>query len=979
MHWSFGELPITASQRRPAAESLGPGTVFAGRYQILATLGAGGMGRVVRAQELGLQRTVAIKLLSDVDERRAARFVREGQLAASLNHPGIVRVHGGGITAEDQPFLVMEDVEGARDLDVYLGEVDREAGLDALLLVAEAVAYAHHQGVVHRDLKPGNVLVDAQGKPRVCDFGLAWRDDVTRLTRSGATLGTPLYMAPEQSGFVARTDPAPSADVWSLGVMLYQLLTGELPFYGATIIELMSAIGSTTPRPAHEVDPRVSPALSEVCRVALERDPARRYPHAEAFAEALFAARRQAVPVRERWRAVGVGLALLAAAGLGAWLGRGAPAPSASLLGAPAAPRAGASAGPSPSATPGPDALEVAARLEREGASAPELYAHFERALAAAGPEERGRLQLALGRAAYLRAHFGRARDALAGLVGREATFLRGRSLGALGEEGAEAALRELLDQGDLWGDAARAALAELTGRPAPELLAGLRQGHPDSPHTALLVAGDLRLRRDRAGLREYLAALGPRADAAVILLIDRADVSQDGTRDPRVLRACEEDLERAARLGAPILLESWFTVRARLASARGDQEEAIRLLRQGLSLPRRRPGLYYLLGLTQDAAGHHADALATWRQGAQDPAEDLARRISPELPEPLRLRLLRAAGARVDEELPAPTLRWVRGEAARLPPAAQEVATRLLERAARAFPWWRLQEDVAALRAQPPDPGVLRLLGQVALGRERYTEARADLEASARLAPSAEVDLALLQLTCLEQDLAAGAQPAAALVARWPGTPAALTARALLAMNQDPLGAREHVEAALASLEAPTFAHVLGIMSWTYADRPAEAVAEAERGFLCTRYADAALVRMRIFARALHASQSSPSSSRIWLPLFRDYEQVFAITDHPLPRVEAAEYALLLGERCPYFQAARAWLQEAEQHGVPFRGEEVDKVAWRLGAARGLLALARGGSEERVLTHWRALTRPLDPRYLRAFELRFGHSPRLR
>jgi len=332
--------------------------VLAGRYRVDALLGSGGMGRVFRARDLSAERDVAIKvLLTALNERQRARFQREGELTASLRHPGIVKVHGGGATA-GHAFLILELVEGARDLATALAEAP-ERELDLLIAVAQAVGYAHRMGVVHRDLKPDNILVDRGGRPRVCDFGLAWAAGAEDLTRTGQLLGTPLFMAPECFSASASASGAPrhrpTLDVWSLGVMLYHALTGSYPFGGeGTLIELMARVAKGRVTPPRQLSRSVSPELQAVCLAALAQDPEARYPDADAFAHALLSARHTYGPRRRAVWPPAIGLVALAVAGIGALaFARSVPqlAPS---------PTAGEAATiPSDTPTPGPTRSEL--------------------------------------------------------------------------------------------------------------------------------------------------------------------------------------------------------------------------------------------------------------------------------------------------------------------------------------------------------------------------------------------------------------------------------------------------------------------------------------------------------------------------------------------------------------------------------------------------------------------------------------------
>jgi tetratricopeptide (TPR) repeat protein len=245
------------------------------------------MGVVYEAEQLDLKRTVAIKLLhpaASLSPALLARFRAEAEAAARVGHPNIVGVHELG-EADGRPFLAMEYIAGG-SLAVRLAQSPLPAREAAALVatLAAAIDHSHRLGVVHRDLKPANVLIGADGTPKVTDFGLAKLLDADAgQTQTGAVLGTPAYMAPEQAAAGASA-AGPPADVWALGVILYECLTGRPPFRAATALETLHLVRTADPVLPRRLSPQVPRDLETVALKCLEKDPARRYPSAEALA-----------------------------------------------------------------------------------------------------------------------------------------------------------------------------------------------------------------------------------------------------------------------------------------------------------------------------------------------------------------------------------------------------------------------------------------------------------------------------------------------------------------------------------------------------------------------------------------------------------------------------------------------------------------------------------------------------------------------
>ena len=251
------------------------------QYEVIEKLGEGGMGEVYLAKDTKLNRRVALKFLPNrlaADSSFKARFMREAQAAAGLNHPNIITVHEVA-EYENQPFIAMEYVEGQSLKEVITGkDLSIEEILDIGLQISDGLAKAHQAGIMHRDIKPHNVLIDKDGRARVCDFGLAKAKTDAMLTQTGTTVGTVAYMSPEQ----ARGEEADQrSDIFSLGVILYEMFTRQLPFKGEHEAAIFHAIINEQPQPPARFNNRVSPELERIVFKALAKDKEERYQHAD--------------------------------------------------------------------------------------------------------------------------------------------------------------------------------------------------------------------------------------------------------------------------------------------------------------------------------------------------------------------------------------------------------------------------------------------------------------------------------------------------------------------------------------------------------------------------------------------------------------------------------------------------------------------------------------------------------------------------
>ncbi len=274
----------SASRATPAPDPRDRAGHPFGRYRLLDEIGRGGMGVVWRAWDTNLRREVALKQIlvrERGEEAYVQRFVREAQLAARLRHPGIVAVHDVGVH-QGQHFFTTDFIPG-RSLEHAMGDgVPLRRAVEWVRDVAEALAYAHGQGIVHRDVKPENLLVDGDGRIYVTDFGLAKAVDLgpeaagSRLTAVGSIVGTPQYMSPEQAS--GQTEGlTPATDQFSLGVVLYELLTKRLPFHGKGLRDLLNAITEAEPPPLRKLVPSIPGDLETVCLKALAKRPGERY------------------------------------------------------------------------------------------------------------------------------------------------------------------------------------------------------------------------------------------------------------------------------------------------------------------------------------------------------------------------------------------------------------------------------------------------------------------------------------------------------------------------------------------------------------------------------------------------------------------------------------------------------------------------------------------------------------------------------
>jgi serine/threonine-protein kinase len=270
-------------------------TLLSGRYEIGERLGSGGMSNVHRATDRILERTVAVKILAEHlsdDERFVARFRREALAVAKLIHPNIVQVYDTGVD-EGRHYIVMEYVDGRSGAQLLQsqGSLDAETACEIGAQACAGLDYAHRRGIIHRDVKPGNLMIvggpvggGANLAVKLTDFGIARAIEQTRITQVGSVVGTAAYLSPEQ---VRGEEATPATDVYALGVVLYQFLTGRLPYEGSTLAELAVRQQNETPLPPSAYDDAIPEPVGRAVLRALEGDPSRRYASADELAAGL--------------------------------------------------------------------------------------------------------------------------------------------------------------------------------------------------------------------------------------------------------------------------------------------------------------------------------------------------------------------------------------------------------------------------------------------------------------------------------------------------------------------------------------------------------------------------------------------------------------------------------------------------------------------------------------------------------------------
>jgi|GEM_PF-2549673 len=293
------QAPNDAARSQLFATTPAPHTIAVPGYEILGELGRGGMGVVYKARQVKLNRIVALKMVlsaQHADPRELIRFLEEAQAVAAIKHPHVIQVYDSG-EYQGRPFMAMECLEGGSLVQRLraIGKMEPCAAAELIIKIARGVQAAHDRGIIHRDLKPHNVLLDTPlptsppgtwGEPKVTDFGLAKRGGGAELTQTGAVMGTPAYMAPEQAKGETR-NIGPAADIYALGIMLYECLSGTVPFTGDDAWSVIRQVVTDNPEPLTRRMPGVPRDLDLICRMCLEKAPADRYASAGALADDL--------------------------------------------------------------------------------------------------------------------------------------------------------------------------------------------------------------------------------------------------------------------------------------------------------------------------------------------------------------------------------------------------------------------------------------------------------------------------------------------------------------------------------------------------------------------------------------------------------------------------------------------------------------------------------------------------------------------
>jgi serine/threonine protein kinase len=272
------EIPVQTKTIEAPKEELTTGSTFAGRYQIIEELGRGGMGKVYKAQDTEIKEKIALKLIKpeiSSDKKTIERFQNELKLARKISHRNVCRMHDLG-KSEGNYFITMEYVDGEnlKGMIRMMGQLSSGKTISIAKQVCEGLSEAHRIGVVHRDLKPSNIMIDKDGNAKIMDFGIARSLTGKGITGVGVMIGTPEYMSPEQ---VESKEIDQRSDIYSLGVILYEMVTGQVPFEGDTPYSIGVKHKSEVPRNPKEINPQISDDLNRMILKCLEKEKDKRY------------------------------------------------------------------------------------------------------------------------------------------------------------------------------------------------------------------------------------------------------------------------------------------------------------------------------------------------------------------------------------------------------------------------------------------------------------------------------------------------------------------------------------------------------------------------------------------------------------------------------------------------------------------------------------------------------------------------------
>ena len=291
---------LTKTLKTPA-HGLAEGTVVAAKYRIIEEIGRGGMGIVYKAEDTKLKRVVALKFLPHqwtADPEARERFIHEAQAASALDDPNICNIHEIEETDDGRMYIAMACYEGESLRErIKKGPLKAEEAVEIASQAARGMAKAHQKGIIHRDLKPANILITSDGIAKIVDFGLAKLTGQVKLTREGTTIGTIAYMSPEQ----ARGEPVDHrTDIWSLGVVLYEMIAGKLPFKGERDQSMIRSILNDEPAPIAKIRKDLPAGLEQIIQKALAKNPGSRYQRMEDFLDDLKAVAEGLRPLRAK-------------------------------------------------------------------------------------------------------------------------------------------------------------------------------------------------------------------------------------------------------------------------------------------------------------------------------------------------------------------------------------------------------------------------------------------------------------------------------------------------------------------------------------------------------------------------------------------------------------------------------------------------------------------------------------------------------